>query len=85
MAAALEKIEEGEVTSLPKAVQCKPQEAVVFSRISWPSKEARDTGMQSVMTAAVMEENAMPFDGKRMIYGRFDMILEIRRRFGGPG
>ena len=69
-------IPDGEVTSLPKAVQCKTDETVVFSWISWPSKEVRDTGMQGVMTDAVMNENPMPFDGKRMIYGGFDLILD---------
>jgi len=69
-------IPEGEITSLPKAVQCKPDETVVFSWISWPSKQARDTGMQGVMSDPAMEEAPMPFDGKRLIYGGFDMILE---------
>ena len=67
---------EAEFTSLPKAVQCKPDETVVFSWISWPSIEARDTGMQAVMTDPVMEKNPMPFDGKRMIFGGFDLMLE---------
>ncbi len=67
MAAALEKIEEGESTSWPKAVQRRPQVTVVFSRMSWPSNEAHDTGMQGVVTDPVMEGYRMPFDGKRMI------------------
>ena len=48
-------IPEGEVTSQPKAVQCKPDETVVFSWISWPSKEARDTEMQAVISDPVIE------------------------------
>ncbi len=70
-------VPEGEVTSFPKAVQCKPDETVVFSWISWRSKEARDAGMEGVMSDPVMEEHPMPFDGKRMIFGGFDIILEI--------
>ena len=69
----------GEVTSLPMAVQAKPDEAIVFSWIRWPSKEARDLGMPKVMEDPRMsEENApMPFDGQRMIFGGFNVILEI--------
>ena len=35
----------GKLTSFSMAVQRKPDEAVVFSWITWPSKEVRDSGM----------------------------------------
>ncbi len=31
------------------AVQCKPDETVVFSWIGWPSRQVRDEGMKKVM------------------------------------
>lgn len=71
-------VPEGEVTSFPMAVKCEPGETVVFSWIIWPSKEVRDEGMQKVMTDPEMdmETNPMPFDGKRMIFGGFEIIME---------
>ncbi|MEO1793386.1 MAG: DUF1428 domain-containing protein [Pseudomonadota bacterium] len=69
----------GEVTSFPMAVKCAPDETVVFSWIVWPDKEARDKGMAAVMEAPEMQPdvNPMPFDGKRLIYGGFEQILEM--------
>lgn len=71
-------VPDGELTSFPMAVKCQPDETVVFSWIVWPSKEIRDTGMGNVMNdpRMSMEENPMPFDGKRMIFGGFQVILD---------
>ena len=67
----------GEFTSFPMAVKCQADETVVFSWIVWPSREARDAGMEAVMNDPRMSEtqNPMPFDGTRLIYGGFQMIL----------
>ena len=72
-------VPEGEVTSFPMAVQCKDNETVVFSWIVWPSKAIRDSGMEMLMKDERMssENNPMPFDGKRMIYGGFQMIVDV--------
>lgn len=72
-------IPEGEVTSFPMAVKCQQDEVVCFSWITWPSKEVRDKGMQAAMDdpRLSMENNPMPFDGKRMIYGGFEMIVKM--------
>ena len=71
-------VPEGTLTSFPMAVQCKPGETVVLSWIVWPSKEARNAGMAKVMEDPEMaaDTNPMPFDGKRLIYGGFETILE---------
>ena len=66
----------GKVTSFPLAVQCKDDETVVFSWIVWPSRAARDDGMKKAMANARLANMSMPFDGKRMIFGGFQMILE---------
>ena len=70
-------VPDGEVTSLVKAVKCEADETVVFSWITWPSKAVRDAGMAKVMDDPEMIENPMPFDGKRLIYGGFEQILEL--------
>ncbi|MCB1507642.1 MAG: DUF1428 domain-containing protein [Hyphomicrobiaceae bacterium] len=69
-------VKEGVVTSLPKAVDLQDGEAVVFSWIVWPSKEARDEGWAKVMDDAAFADgnNPMPFDGKRMIFGGFNAL-----------
>lgn len=72
-------VPEGKVTSFPLAVQRGPDETVVFSWVSWPSRAARDAGWAKVMAdprAQPPEAEAMPFDGKRMIYGGFQTILD---------
>jgi uncharacterized protein YbaA (DUF1428 family) len=71
-------VPEGEVTSFPMAVKCKPDETVVFSWILWPSRQARDEGMKKVMADPRVKPdvNPMPFDGKRLIFGGFEMIVE---------
>ena len=72
-------VPEGKLTSFPMAVKAEPGEEIVFSWVEWPSKEVADAAM-----AAMREEPAfgpdgdpMPFDGKRLIYGGFEVILEL--------
>lgn len=67
-------VPEGKVTSFPMAVQREEGETIVFSWITWPSRAARDTGMKKAMDDARMMDVTMPFDGKRMIYGGFEML-----------
>ncbi|MGB7417424.1 MAG: DUF1428 domain-containing protein [Thermosynechococcaceae cyanobacterium] len=68
----------GEQTSFPMAVKCKEDETVVFSWIVWPSRAARDDGNQKAMSDPRMENmKEMPFDGKRMIFGGFEAIVDI--------
>ncbi len=71
-------VPDGEVTSFPMAVKCGADETVVLSWIVWPSKAVRDAGMQKIMHDPDMQPdvNPMPFDGKRLIYGGFDVILD---------
>lgn len=71
-------VPEGEVTSFSMAVKREANEAIVFSWVTWPSKEARNAGWEAIMADPRMnpEENPMPFDGKRLIYGGFNAILE---------
>ncbi|MDC5853876.1 DUF1428 domain-containing protein [Vibrio europaeus] len=68
----------GDVTSFPMAVKAQDNETVVFSWVVWPSKEVRDRAWQQIMDDPRMspENNPMPFDGKRIIYGGFDVILD---------
>ena len=71
-------VPDGKVTSFPMAVKRKEDETVVFSWIMWPSREVRDAGMAKVMADPRLQpdKNPMPFDGQRVIYGGFEIILE---------
>ncbi|WP_213979115.1 DUF1428 domain-containing protein [Sphingomonas sp. dw_22] len=68
----------GETTDFYKAAKAEKGENIVFSWITWPSKEARDAGWEKVMADERMKpdfEN-MPFDGKRMFWGGFEPIVD---------
>ena len=71
-------VPEGKLTSFPMAVKCEADETVVFSWIVWPSRELRNEGMAKVMQDPRMQPDKMtdmPFDGKRMIFGGFETIV----------
>ena len=72
-------VPEGKLTSFPMAVKLEEGEVVCFSWMTWPDKATRDAGMEKMMKdPRFKEENMpMPFDGKRMIYGGFQMIVEF--------
>ncbi len=69
----------GKLTDFRRAVQARDDETVVFSWIEWPDKPTRDAGMAKVMNdpRMNMDASAMPFDGKRLIFGGFTPIVEV--------
>ena len=71
-------VPDGKLTSFPMAVKCQSDETVVFSWVAWPSRAVRDEGMKKVMADPRMQPGMipMPFDGKRMIFGGFQMIVD---------
>ncbi len=71
-------VPEGKITSFPMAVKRKDDETVCFSWILWPSREARDEGMKKSMEDPRLkpDRNPMPFDGQRMIYGGFEVVVD---------
>lgn len=70
----------GKLTSFPRSVKSKPGETVVFSWIVYKSRSDRDRINAKVMKdprlASMMDPKAMPFDGKRMIYGGFEVLVD---------
>lgn len=68
----------GKQTDFYRAVQCADDETMVFSWIVWPDKATRDSGMAKAMQDPRMQPGAepAPFDGKRMIFGGFEVLLE---------
>ncbi|HEX3862826.1 MAG TPA: DUF1428 domain-containing protein [Stellaceae bacterium] len=66
----------GKVTDFHRSVQKRDGEAVLFSWVEWPSKNARDAGMKALEGDERTKTLVMPFDGKRMIFGGFSVVVE---------
>lgn len=73
------EVPQGKLTDFHRAVQAEPGEVVVFSWIEYPSKQVRDDAFQRMEADKVMEGfmGDPPFDGKRLIYGGFETIVEV--------
>ncbi len=74
-------VKPGKLTSFPQSVKLKAGEVVVFSWIVYKSRKQRDSVNAKVMKdprlAAMMNPRAMPFDGKRMVWGGFKTLVEL--------
>lgn len=74
-------VKPGQYTSFPQSVKLEDNEVVVFSWIEFESRAARDAINDKVMKdprlAELMKPEAMPFDGKRMIYGGFESLVDL--------
>ena len=66
----------GQLTSFPRAVQAKNDETVIFSWIVYRDRADRDRINEKVMADERLKGD-MPFDGKRLIYGGFDIWLQM--------
>jgi uncharacterized protein YbaA (DUF1428 family) len=68
-------------TPFPRTVKGKRGETVVFSWIVYKSRAHRDRVNARVMKdprlAKMMDPKAMPFDAKRMVYGGFEVLVDL--------
>ena len=77
-----DRVEHGHTTDFFGAVDCQDDESVAFAWIEWADKAARTKGMGAIEALMDtdprwnMENNPIPFDGKRMIFGNFDVLVE---------
>lgn len=75
-----EDIPKGKVTSFPVSVKLKPSEVVFFSWVVFKSRAHRDRANKKVMDdprLADMDPKDSPFDLKRMVYGGFEMVVDL--------
>ena len=72
-------VPEGKVTDFRRAVNAKDDETDVFSWVEWPDKATRDKAMPKMMDDPRMQpdQNPMPFDGQRLVYGGFAPVVEL--------
>tara|TARA_R110000764_G_scaffold209983_3_gene295843 strand:- start:44572 stop:44895 length:324 start_codon:yes stop_codon:yes gene_type:complete len=72
-------VPEGKLTSFPMNVKLEKGEFVVFSWIRYTSREERDRILALVMADPRLQDHlspeSMPFDGKRMIFGGFIILV----------
>jgi uncharacterized protein YbaA (DUF1428 family) len=72
-------VKPGKYTSFPQSVKLKTGETVVFAWIVYKSRAHRDRVSAKVMKdprlAKMMDPKAMPFDGKRMFWGGFKVLV----------
>ena len=71
-------VPKGKVTDFQGAVQAKDDETVVFSWMEYPDKATYEAANRKMKDDSQMKEMFanMPFDGKRVIFGGFDSIVD---------
>lgn len=75
-----EDVKPGKRTSFPQSVKLKADEVVWFSWIVYKSRKHRDRVNAKVMKdprLANMGCQPMPFDGQRMIFGGFEIAVDL--------
>jgi uncharacterized protein YbaA (DUF1428 family) len=80
--AASDDVPRGKLTDFYRAVQAQDEEGIVFSWIEWPDRATRDAAWPKLMEDKRMkpDHDNMPFDGKRMFWGGFEMLLDKQAR-----
>jgi uncharacterized protein YbaA (DUF1428 family) len=71
-------VPDGKLTDFRRAVKAEEGEIVVFSWVEYPSKAVRDEAAPKIMADPRMQpaDGEMPFDGKRLVYGGFEVIVD---------
>lgn len=76
-----EDVKPGKLTSFPQSVKLKRGETVVFAWIVFKSRAHRDRVNAKVMKdprlADMMDPESAVFDTKRMIYGGFEVVVDL--------
>jgi uncharacterized protein YbaA (DUF1428 family) len=71
----------GKTTSFPRSVDRKNSETVALSWVTYKSKAQRDKANAKIMKdprlLKLMEENGNLFDASRMLYGGFEVIVDL--------
>ena len=73
-------VKPGKHTSFPQSVKLKKGETVIFAYIVYKSRAQRDRVNKKVIKdprlASMMDPKKMPFDGKRMFWGGFNVLVD---------
>lgn len=71
-------VPDGTLTDFKRAVQAEEDETIVFGWVLWPDKATRDAGWAAMRQDERMNAEPMPFDGKRMIFGGFTTVVDLK-------
>jgi uncharacterized protein YbaA (DUF1428 family) len=71
-------VPEGKLTDFRRAVKATDDEVVVFSWFEYPDRATRDAANEKMRNDPRMKDmgSEMPFDGKRMVYGGFEALID---------
>lgn len=76
-----EDVKPGELTSFPQSVDLEDDETVIFAWITYESRAARDAINAKVMAddrmKALMDPAGDVADYKRMVYGGFEVLVDL--------
>ena len=64
------------VRSWTSVRKLKDGETVAVGWITWPDKATRDAAWEKMMQDERLAGAEMPFDGKRMIFGGFETLID---------
>src|SRR5678816_69776 len=67
-------VPDGTVTDFKRAVKAEAQETVVFAWAEWSSAKIRDDANARLRGDPRLQPSDMPFDGKRMVFGGFEVL-----------
>jgi uncharacterized protein YbaA (DUF1428 family) len=77
-------VQHGKVTDFYRAVDAKEDETIVFAWFEYPSKATRDSANEKFRSdSRMMNLGEVPFDGKRMIMGGFEAVVDEGEGGGG--
>ena len=68
-------VPKGVVTDFYKATQATDDEVPIFSWVEYPDRATRDAANRKMMEEGPSMDMEMPFDGKRMFWGGFEMVV----------
>ena len=77
-------VPEGKVTDYRRSVKQEEGEQIVYSWIEWPDKATRGAAWEKIMADEKNkpDHDNMPFDGQRMFWGGFEVIVDSKAGVG---
>ncbi len=77
-------VPEGKVTDYPRSVKQEEGEQIVYSWIEWPDRATRVAAWEKMKAEEPNkpDHDSMPFDGKRMFWGGFEVIVDSKAGIG---
>jgi len=73
-------VPDGKQTDFRKAVAAEPGEKIVFSWMLWPDKATAEAAHEAIHEDERLKAmTEFPFDGRRMVVGSFDPVVNLRR------